>query len=112
MHSNFFRLPVREGNRLILIDPNDVVYIRASNGYAEIFLGDKKFLSRVSISKLTDQLTQNHFVRIHRSTLINLRFVKELLYAKFGEVLVKMEDDEFLTVSKNSKKELFEALNV
>ncbi len=110
MDLGFFRIPVKKGNRLILINPENIIYIRACSGYSEIYTNHKKFLSRESISNLATQLARLNFSRIHRSTIINLKFADELIYLSEGQLKVKMMDEMSFKVSERHKKDLLESI--
>jgi two-component system LytT family response regulator len=72
------KIAVPEGNQLHFIKPETIIYIKADNSYAEIYLenGKKMTVSR-SIKNFEDGLKQNNsFCRIHKSYLINTSFVE------------------------------------
>lgn len=59
------------------INVHDIVYVEASENYSWLHLSNgKKFLSGKSLKHYVDELKANRFVRIHRSYLVNLSFVK------------------------------------
>ncbi len=98
------RLPVKLGNKVCFINVNDIKYIVASGYYAEIYTDDKKHLLRESLSNLIESLDPNKFIRVHRSTIINLTEVGELVNSNYGEIDVKMNDKKLFRISKSYKK--------
>ncbi|SNR83097.1 LytR/AlgR family response regulator transcription factor [Lutibacter flavus] len=98
------KLPIKLGNKVYFIDLNDIKYIIASGYYAEIITNDKKHLLRESLSNLIESLDPNKFIRIHRSTIINLKEIGELIHSNYGEIDVKMNDKKLFRVSKSYKK--------
>lgn len=100
-----YKLPIKLGNKISFINIDEIKYITASGYYAEIHTDNKKFLLREPLAKLINQLDQNSFSRIHRSTIINIRFVKELINSNYGEMDVKMLDNTIFRISKSYKKE-------
>jgi two-component system LytT family response regulator len=98
------KLPVKLGNKVSFIKVDDIKYITASGYYAEIYTECKKHLLRESLSNLIASLDPNKFIRVHRSTIINLNEIGELVNSNYGEVDVKMNDKKLFRVSKSYKK--------
>lgn len=98
------KLPVKLGNKVHFINVNDIKYIVASGYYAEIYTNAKNHLLRESLSNLIESLDPSQFIRIHRSTIINLRDIGELVSSNYGEIDVKMTDKKLFRVSKSFKK--------
>lgn len=97
-------IPIKLSNKVYFLKNKNIQYIKASGYYAEIFTDKKKHVLRKSLTNLEEKLDDS-FIRIHRSTIINLHFVKQVIYSNFGEVDVKMQDDVIFRVSKGYKKE-------
>ena len=106
------KLPVKQGNKTILINPQEISYILASGYYAEIYVEDKKYLLRETLNNLDEFLDNQRFFRIHRSAIVNLDFVKEIVHSEYAEVDVRMKDNKLLRISKSHKKEFFEKLGI
>lgn len=106
------KIPVKQGNKTVLLDPVNILYITASGYYAEIFTRDKKYVMRESLNNLEELLDGNHFFRIHRSSLINLNHVKEIVHSEFSEIDARMSDDKLLHVSKANKKQFLEKIGI
>ena len=106
-------LPIKLGNKVFFISFNDIKYIKASGYYAEIHTKDgKKHLLREPLTNLILKLSSNQFARIHRSTIINILEMQEILHSSFGEIDVKMQDGEIFRVSKSHKKSFNEILGL
>ena len=106
------KLPVRQGNKTVLLKPEDIYYICASGYYAEIFTENKKYVLRESLNNLDDFFKDHAFFRIHRSAIINLNQIKEIVHSDYSEVDVRMKDNKLLRISKSNKKELFDKLGI
>lgn len=106
------KIPVKQGNKTVLLDPVNIIYIIASGYYAEIYTAQKKFVLRESLNNLADMLDQNIFHRIHRSTIVNINHVKEIVHSEFSEVDVRMTDDKLLHISKSNKKQFLEKIGI
>ena len=106
------KLPIPLRNRTIFIPLNEIIYITASNYYAEIYTESKKYLLRESLQNLLNILNPEHFIRIHRSTIINIDFMKELINSSYGAIHVKMKDSNQFRISKSYKKEFLTKMGV
>lgn len=106
------KLPIKQGNKTVLIDPVNIMYITASGYYAEIFTENKKYVLRESLSNLCETLDSNKFVRIHRSSIVNLHHVKEIVHSEFSEIDARMADNFLLHISKSYKKDFLEKVGI
>ena len=106
------KLAVKQGNKTILLNPQAINYIVASGYYAEIFVEKQKYLLRETLTNLSSFFTTYNFFRIHRSIIINLDSVKEIVHSNYGEVDVRMKDGKLLRISKTHKKELFRKIGI
>lgn len=106
------KLAVKQGNKTVLLDPLDINYIIASGYYAEIFVEKQKYLLRETLTNLESFFTIGSFFRIHRSIIINLDSIKEIVHSEYGEADVRMKDGKLLRISKTNKKELFSKLGI
>jgi two-component system LytT family response regulator len=106
------KIPVKQGNKTALIAPSEIIYILASGYYAELYTQEKKHVLRESLSNLMEILDENHFCRIHRSAIVNLDHVKEIVHSEFSEIDARMSDDKLLHISKSNKKEFLEKIGI
>jgi two-component system LytT family response regulator len=106
------KLPVKQGNKTVLIDPLEIMYITASGCYSEIFVGNKKYLLRESLNNLCEMLDSGKFVRIHRSSIVNMSFVKEIVHSEFSEIDARMTDNALLHISKSYKKDFLKKIGI
>lgn len=84
---------------------DDILYLAGQSNYCEIVLtnGDKILASR-TIKAMSSQLENYHFLRIHKSYLINLGHIKRYLRGDGGNVV--MDNGDSLPVSRQRKETL------
>lgn len=70
------RLPIYKDNKVILIDLNGVVHLKAEGHYTAVYTKKEQYLCNLSISALEGRLDKERFVRVHRSHMINVNFAK------------------------------------
>ncbi len=106
------RIPIKLGNKTYLLPPLNINYIIASGYYAEIYTAEKKLVIRESLNNLENILDNNNFIRIHRSTIININQIKEIVHSGFSEIDARMNDDKLLRVSKSNKKQFLKLIGL
>lgn len=106
------RIPVKLGNRTIFLESENIIYICASGSYAEIYTEENKYLLRESLINLIELLGKHNFFRIHRSAIVNINFIKEIVHSEYSELDVRMKDNNLIRVSKSNKKDLLLLLGI
>jgi two-component system LytT family response regulator len=100
------RLAVRAGGVVRLISIAEVDWIEAANVYVNLHVGPHEFLYRIALSHLAAKLDPSRFVRIHRSTIVNVERIKELEPTGQGEFEVLLTNGNRLHLSKTYRCEL------
>ena len=104
------RLVVKVGGRVFFLNVDEIQCILAEGNYVRVHSGAKSYLLRGTISSLESQLDPRKFLRIHRSTIVKLDKIKELQPWFHGEYHVILETGQKLTLSRNYRANLQEAL--
>jgi DNA-binding LytR/AlgR family response regulator len=81
-----------KGEQVLQIDVSDVLYFDAADKYTCVVLSSGEKLLRTSVSELEVQLDPSQFQRIHRSTLVNLKFVHATRRDESGRMFVKIKE--------------------
>ncbi len=93
------RILVQKQHKLVTIAIVDVIRIEAYGDYSKLITAEESFLSNYGISTLEEKLDDSIFIRVHRSSIINLNKVKELnKYTKSYDVT--MENGDVVRVSR------------
>jgi two-component system LytT family response regulator len=85
------RIPVQRDGRTVLIDQMAIIYASAVRGYSYLKLADERLLVTFSLNELERRLP-GHFFRTHRSYLVNLSHVRELVPDFKGSLVLVMND--------------------
>jgi two-component system LytT family response regulator len=104
------RLVVKTEGRVFFLDIDDLNYIEAEGNYVRVHTGNKSHLLRETISGLESQLDPKKFLRIHRSAIVKIERIKELQPWFHGEYHVILENGKQLTLSRNYRSNLQEAV--
>ena len=100
------RLGIRVGGRLLLLRAEEIDWIAGAGVYAEVHAGTRRYHVRQSLTNLEARLDPARFARIHRSTIVNLGRVRELVPAAHGEYGVVLEDSTRLKLSRGYRDRL------
>jgi DNA-binding LytR/AlgR family response regulator len=101
------RIPVTKDGRTVLVDGAAIVYASAARGYSYLKLADERLLVTFSLNELERRL-RGHFFRTHRSYLVNLDHVRELVPDFQGSLVLVMDDRQRsrVEVSRRHAREL------
>ena len=99
-------LMVKIPGRILLLDVNDINWIKAEGNYVRVHNGQKSFLIRETISHLEARLDPKSFLRIHRSTIVRVNQIKELQPSFHGDYRVILLNGTQLTLSRNYREGL------
>ena len=72
------RLVIHDRGRIQVILADNIVYIQAQDDYVLVQTESESFMKYERMSRLESLLDQNIFVRIHRSYIINLNYLREI----------------------------------
>ncbi|RKG77839.1 LytR/AlgR family response regulator transcription factor [Corallococcus terminator] len=100
------RLVVREVGRVTLLCVDDVDWMAAEDNYVQVHIGARSHLVRQPLRELEARLDPERFIRIHRSTVINLQRIQELRPLLHGEYQVILRDRTTLKLSRGYRERL------
>jgi DNA-binding LytR/AlgR family response regulator len=88
------RIAIRSQGRILLLDPREVVAVKAQGNYVMLHRQTNSHLLRESISVIAEKLKPYGFVRIHRSVLVNGSHVEEIRPCRTGEYRLRVRCGE------------------
>jgi two-component system, LytTR family, response regulator len=94
------RFLFRSDGEIHVCTPADIRWVETVGDYVKLHLGEKNRLVRMTMLTLMQKLERHQFVRIHRSTAVNLRHVRKVSPALYGEYTVELLDGTKLKVSR------------
>ncbi|MEH6536541.1 MAG: LytTR family transcriptional regulator DNA-binding domain-containing protein [Psychroserpens sp.] len=95
---------VRHHEKMVKVDIKDILYIEAERNYCRIYSKGKEYLLVMTLKDMDKKLPNKHFLRVHRSFIVNLSQIDEI--AKSHIVIAK----KAVPVSKSLKEELLKRL--
>jgi two-component system LytT family response regulator len=100
------RIAVEMRGQVRVVPVKQVDYIMASGPYAELYVGDKRYIIREKMQTLEDRLDPAKFFRIHRSAIVRLDLIETLIRNPGGDYAVQLKGGVKLKVSRNRFEEL------
>nr|WP_285860485.1 LytTR family DNA-binding domain-containing protein [Brevibacillus sp. MER 51] len=102
------RVPVEKNGKIMLIDPNEIVYATLEGRYAIICTAGEQYATTFTLQELESRLSRQQFFRTHRAFIVNLSKTAELVPWFKGSIHLVMQDHRKteVPVSRNVVKEL------
>jgi two-component system LytT family response regulator len=94
------RLVIKTKGRIIFLNLDEIDWIEASANYVRLNVGRESHLFRETISRVSERLNPNNFIRIHRSMIVNVQKIKELIPVNSGEYIVVLKSGKELSCSR------------
>jgi two-component system LytT family response regulator len=98
------RMPVKSGGKLILLDLAEVDWIGAADNYVTLHANGRRHMVRETMGRLERELDPDRFVRIHRSTIVQIDRIKELHPDFHGDFRLLLRDGTELTLSRTYRR--------
>jgi two-component system LytT family response regulator len=100
------RLAIRTNGRVVFLNLGEIHWVEAAANYVRLNTGKDSYLFRETISRISEQLNPPHFVRIHRSVIVNVTRIKELIPVNSGEYVVVLQSGKELSCSRGYRANL------
>jgi two-component system LytT family response regulator len=105
------RFMVRERGRIFFLRSSELDWVEAAGNYLRLHAGGRSHLIRETMQSLEEKLDGDRFLRIHRSTIVNLDRVAELRPASGGDYRVLLRDGTELKLSRTYRSRLDDELS-
>ncbi len=115
------RVVVRSAGHVYFIQPAEILWIEANGDYVALHTkglhtsdakeNNKTHLLRDTMANMEKRLLAHGFKRIHRSSIVNLAYITELIANDSGDYQVILNNGQSLKLSRSYRDELYSALN-
>jgi two-component system, LytTR family, response regulator len=106
------RIAVEMRGQVRVVPVKQVDYITADGPYAELHVGEKRYVIRERMQTLEERLDPAKFFRIHRSAIVRLDLIETLIRNPGGDYGVQLKGGVKLKVSRNRFEELAAKMGV
>ena len=104
------RLVIRSHGHVHFLRPREIQWVAAEGDYIKIHTESRSHLVRDTMRNMEQRLLEHGFQRVHRSVIVNLELVEELLASDGGDYEVVIKDGTRLKVGRSFRDTLFERL--
>jgi ABC-2 type transport system ATP-binding protein len=107
-----FMIPVRAEDKVILLNPGDIRFVEAQGGHATVQTATSRLATQFTLAELEARLARSGFFRAHRSYLVNLQHVREIIPYTRNSFSLRLDDaaGTEIPLSKSAAGELKELL--
>lgn len=111
--AEFRKLPVRKGGKTVLLNLKDIVFISARHKSTYAHTYENQYFVDSTLGELEARYSHDAFTRVHRSYLVNLNRIKEIIHHEGAYVIVAADRDETrIPVSRRQVREFREAVGI
>ena len=104
------RLAVKSGGKVLFLRIDEIDWVEAADNYVNLHVGAESHLHRETMAALEARLPADKFMRISRSTMVNIERIKELQPMFHGEYTVLLRNGTRLTLSRGYREKLNQLL--
>ncbi|RMG67132.1 MAG: DNA-binding response regulator [Calditrichaeota bacterium] len=106
------RIPCRAGQKILILNADQILYFATENKLVFAHLADRRYCINYTLEELQHRLDPERFFRTHRTTIVNLDFVRSIEPWFGGTYRITLRDREGtqLPVSRNAARQLREKL--
>jgi len=94
------RLVIKSGGKVVFMKLDEIDWVEAAANYVHIHAGTEGYYMRETMNSFEARLDPSRFIRIHRSTIVNLAKIKELQPCNNGEFIVVLRNGKELSLSR------------
>ena len=109
--SHTTRIVFKSRGRILFLPVSEIRWIGAEENYVRLCTERETHLLRETMTHLEDRLDPHSFLRVHRSFIVNLQYVKEVRTDHDGESSVIMLDGQKIAMSRSYKSRILESLH-
>lgn len=107
------RLPVFENEKVILLQPEEIIYVESQGRGTKLVTAQTSYDSDYSLSELEEKLQDFYFYKTHRSFLVNLKEVREVIPWFNNTLILKLKgSSQEIPVSRTFMKEFKQHLSI
>lgn len=104
------RFIVPLGKLTRIVETKNIEWIEANGNYVSLHSKSEKLLLRETMKSIEKRLNPKLFVRIHRSTIVNLTQIKEIQLMPSGDYTLMLQNGKYLILSRWYRDEVFKRL--
>ena len=106
VHSQYRDFWIKDAGRILRVSQSEIRWVQADRDYVHLHTANRKFIMRETMANMIKRLNPHHFVRIHRSTIVNAREMESFETGRAGILSVLLKDGTRLAVGRTYRSDL------
>lgn len=104
------RMVFKSHGRILFLPVSEICCINAEENYVRLCTGSETHLLRETMNHIEEKLDPDLFMRVHRSFIVNLHFLKEVRTERNGDLMVVLSNGQTLPISRSYKARIHSLL--
>jgi two-component system LytT family response regulator len=104
------RIIIKSDGEIVCLKPNEIDWAESAGNYVCLHVGGATHILRETITALESRLGARQFMRVHRSTLVNVDRIKTLKPSLYGDYSILLRDGTKLTLSRGFRESVLKRL--
>jgi two-component system LytT family response regulator len=104
------RIVIKADGEIVCLKPAEIDWAESAGNYVCLHVGAATHILRETITSLENRLGQHQFLRVHRSTLVNVDRIKTLRPSLYGDYSILLRDGTKLTLSRGFRENVLKRL--
>jgi len=109
-HTGPERIVVKSDGEIVCLKPTEIDWAESAGNYVCLHVGAVTHILRETITALENRLGARQFLRVHRSTLVNVDRIKTLKPSLYGDYSILLRDGTKLTLSRGFRETVLKRL--
>ncbi len=104
------RIVIKADGEIVCLKPGEIDWAESAGNYVCLHVGPATHILRETITSLETRLGERQFLRVHRSTLVNVDRIKTLRPSLYGDYSILLRDGTKLTLSRGFRENVLKRL--
>jgi two-component system LytT family response regulator len=104
------RIVIKADGEIVCLKPGEIDWAESAGNYVCLHVGGNTHILRETITSLETRLGHRQFLRVHRSTLVNVDRIKTLRPSLYGDYAILLRDGTKLTLSRGFRETVLKRL--
>lgn len=100
------RLLIKDSGKIYIINCSDIIYVEAMDDYVHVHTSKNSYLMQQSMNSLEARLNPDQFIRAHRSYIVNIDAIKEIIQYSQGSYKIELNNNKVIALSRTGIKNI------
>jgi len=106
------KIIIKTGKVFNLIDKSEIEYVKSERNYSRVFCAARNFIVSKTLAELENTLSEDGFIRVNRSTLVNIEKVRRMKELDCNKFVVELDNDKTFQWGRGYKTKLTRLIKI